>query len=276
VIADSETVPSIIGGVPIRMRSIKVNIDRQNFTINPTNCSPFSVDSQGIGDQGTVANFSSYFQAVDCSSLLFKPKMTIKQLGGHKSTKRSKDPSMQFDLTTRPGDANIRSVAVTLPKAFEIDQRHLGNICSKSQLHTEHCAGRQVIGTATTTTPLLDAPLSGPAYAVSGYGKLPHVVFILGGQVNLMPEAESASVNGGHLKTTVPIVPDAPIGHFRLRLLGGRQGYLINTRNLCSSPAVTTVEYTGQNGKTTTQKVPAKTACGSKAKHKRHHQRHGR
>ena len=59
--------PQIIGGVPIRMRSIQVNIDRPNFTINPTNCSPFSVDSQGIGDQGTVADFSSYFHAVNCA-----------------------------------------------------------------------------------------------------------------------------------------------------------------------------------------------------------------
>ena len=61
--------PSIIGGIPIRMRSIQVNIDRPNFMINPTNCAPFSVDSQGIGDQGTVANFSSDFQAVNCATL---------------------------------------------------------------------------------------------------------------------------------------------------------------------------------------------------------------
>ena len=40
-----------------------------NFTINPTNCAPFSVDSQGIGDQGTVADFSSYFHAVNCATL---------------------------------------------------------------------------------------------------------------------------------------------------------------------------------------------------------------
>ena len=57
VSAVSDSIPSIIGGVPIRMRSIQVNIDRQDFTINPTNCSPFSVDSQGIGDQGTVTDF---------------------------------------------------------------------------------------------------------------------------------------------------------------------------------------------------------------------------
>ena len=69
VIADSETVPEIIGGIPLRLRSIQVNIDKPNFMINPTNCSPFSVASQGVGDQGTVANFSSYFHAVNCGTL---------------------------------------------------------------------------------------------------------------------------------------------------------------------------------------------------------------
>ena len=42
VIAVSDTVPSIIGGIPIRMRSIQVNIDKPNFMINPTNCAPNS------------------------------------------------------------------------------------------------------------------------------------------------------------------------------------------------------------------------------------------
>src|SRR4029077_6210231 len=84
VSAVSDTVPSIIGGVPIRMRSIQVNIDKEHFTINPTNCSPFTVDSQGIGDQGTVASFSSYFNVVNCTRLPFKPKMTVKQLGSKK------------------------------------------------------------------------------------------------------------------------------------------------------------------------------------------------
>jgi hypothetical protein len=270
--AVSDTVPSIIGGVPIRMRSIRVNINRPNFTINPTNCSPMSVDSQGIGDQGTVADFSSYFHAVNCFKLAFAPKMAIRQLGGRKSTPRSKDPALQFDLWTRPGDANIKSLSVTLPKAFEIDQRHLGNICSRSQLEAEHCAGRQPIGTVETQTPLLDQPLRGPAYAVSGFGRLPHVVFILAGQVTLMPEAESTSVKGGHLKTTVPVIPDAPVGHFRLSLFGGKQGYLSNTRDLCAAAAVATIEYAAQNGRKRLQSVRTKTACGKPSRrHKRHH-----
>ncbi len=273
VIADSETVPEIIGGIPIRMREIQVNIDKPNFMINPTNCSPFSVASEGIGDQGTVANFSSYFQAANCAALPFTPRMSITQLGGHKATRRSQDPSLAIELNTKAGDANIKSLSVTLPRAFEIDQRHLGNLCDRAELASDHCAGRQPIGEAITNTPLLEAPLKGPVYAVSGFGLLPHLAFILGGQVMLTPEAESSSVEGGHLKTMVPVVPDAPIGNFRFILFGGKQGYLSNTESLCSAPTVSTVEFAGQNGKTFTQQVKTKAACKSK-KTKRHGTRH--
>ncbi len=270
VIADSETVPEIIGGIPIRLREIEVSIDKPNFMINPTNCSPFSVASQGVGDQGTVANFSSYFHVDNCASLPFTPRMSITQLGGHKATARSKDPSLAIELSTKAGNANIKSLSVTLPKAFEIDQRHLGNLCDRAELASDQCAGRQPIGEAITETPLLEAPLKGPVYAVSGFGVLPHLAFILGGQVTLMPEAESSSVQNGRLKTVVPVVPDAPIGHFRFTLFGGSKGYLSNTQSLCSAPTVSTIEFTGQNGKTLTQQVKTKTACKVKKKRSKH------
>jgi hypothetical protein len=271
VTAVSDTMPQIIGGVPIRMRSIEVSIDRPNFTINPTNCSNFSVESQGIGDQGTVSDFSSPFHAVNCATLGFQPKMKIRMLGGRKQTKRTKNPRLRFDLFTRPGDANIKSLWVTLSKAYQIDQRHLFNICSRSQLESEHCEGRQPMGNVWVKTPLLDQPLEGPAYAVSGFGKLPRLVFILDGQVTLMPQAESTSVNDGHLKTVVPVVPDAPVGHFRLTLLGGSKGYLVNSKDLCRHPGKIQINYAGQNSKRSHQTVKVKTPCSSKRQGKRAH-----
>jgi hypothetical protein len=273
VYAVSDRMPQIIGGIPIRMRSIRVNIDRQRFTINPTNSNPSAVESQGIGDQGTVADFSSYFHAVNCAALPFKPSMTVRQIG-RKSTTRSKNPQMQFDLRTRPGDANVKSLSVTLPAAFAIDQRHLGNICSEKELAEKQCAGRTPIGKASTTTPLLDQPLSGPVYAVSGSGGLPKLAFILNGQVNLVPRAETKTITkkgAGQLQTTVPVVPDAPIGHFSLTVFGGKTGYLVNTRSLCGKAPTVRVSYMGQNGKPSSQGVKVKTACGKKkARVKRH------
>ncbi len=249
VTAASDTVPSIIGGIPIRMRSIRVSIDKPNFMISPTNCSTFSVDSQGIGDQGTVADFSSYFHVDNCATLPFSPKMAIKQLGGTKATRRAVNPPLQIDLSTKAGDANLKSLSVTLPNAFEIDQRHLGNICSEKELAATQCAGRTPIGKASTTTPLLEKPLEGPVYAVSGSGGLPRLAFVLNGQVSLLPRADTKTVGSGRLQTTVPVVPDAPIGHFRMTVFGGRTGYLINTRDLCAKAPVVNVDFAGQNGK---------------------------
>ncbi len=279
VTAASDKVPSIIGGIPLRMRSIQVNIDKPDFTINPTNCSPFSVDSQGIGDQGKITDFSSYFQVVNCTRLPFRPRMKIAQVGA-KGTRRSTNPQLQFDLRTRAGDANIKTLAVTLPPAFAIDQRHLGNICSEKELAATQCAGRSPIGKATTTTPLLDQPLSGPVFAVSGSGGLPRLAFILDGQVTLIPRAETTTVlakgGAGKLVTTVPVVPDAPIGHFALTIFGGKRGYLINSRGLCTKPAFVQVAYTGQNNKVAKENVKVATGCAKQPSAKRaarHHRR---
>ena len=108
VIAISDTVPSIIGGIPIRMRSIQVNIDKPNFMINPTNCNPFSVDSQGIGDEGTVAGFSSYFEAVNCATLAVQAEDDGPPAGRAKSTKRGAGPE-RCASTCRRGRATPTS-----------------------------------------------------------------------------------------------------------------------------------------------------------------------
>jgi hypothetical protein len=190
--------------------------------------------------------------------------MEIVTKGG--TRKRASNPSLEFHLHTRPGDANIKSVAVILSKAWAIDQRHLGNLCSEAELASKQCAGRQAIGTAVTHTPLLDSPLAGPVYAVSGKGGLPRLAFVLNGQVPLVPRGKSSSVKDGALKTVVPTIPDAPIGDFRLTIFGGKQGYLVNTRDLCAHPVVSTIEYVAQNGRKLTQRAKAQSHCGKPKK----------
>jgi hypothetical protein len=266
VTAISDTIPRIIGGIPLRLRQIQVNLTRPDFVFNPTNCQPMSADSKGIGDQGTTAEFSSYYQAVNCASLAFKPQMKIKYLSGGKA--RAKNPSLEFHLRTRADDANIKNLAVELPQAFQIDQSHIGNLCTEKELIASRCEGRTPIGKATTRTPLLDAALSGPVYAVSGSGGLPRLAFILDGQVSLLPRADTKSVGAGILRTTVPVIPDAPIGDFRFTLFGGKKGYLINTRSLCTKAVVSKVEFQAQNGRRLTQKAKVKARCGGGLKAK--------
>jgi hypothetical protein len=89
-----------------------------------------------------------------------------------------------------------------------------------------------------------------------------------------VPRAETKTITkgaAGRLQTTVPVVPDAPIGHFHLDVFGGKTGYLVNTRDICVNTPVTQVDYKAQNGKTRSEAVKVKTACGKKkARSKRH------
>ena len=40
----SDPLPQIFEGIPLRTRSIRVNLDRPDFTLNPTNCDAFAVE----------------------------------------------------------------------------------------------------------------------------------------------------------------------------------------------------------------------------------------
>ena len=132
------------------------------------------------------------------------------------------------------------------------------------QLVATECAGRTAIGFATARTPLLDQPLSGSVYAVSGSGGLPRLAFILNGQVKILPRADTVTAGGGRLKTTVPVIPDAAVGHFTFDLFGGKNGYLVYTRAICANRPLARVGYTAQNGKARSEAVRVKSPCGGK------------
>jgi hypothetical protein len=59
----------------------------------------------------------------------------------------------------------------------------------------------------------------------------------------------------------VPVIPDAPIGHFRLTLLGGKKGYLSNTKHLCRGSDLIQVQYVAQSGKRLKQSIKPRTPC---------------
>ena len=45
----SDPLPQILEGIPLRTRSMIVDLDRPGFTFNPTNCAPFSIERHGLG-----------------------------------------------------------------------------------------------------------------------------------------------------------------------------------------------------------------------------------
>jgi hypothetical protein len=112
VTVKSDPLPQILEGVPIAYRDIRVDINRPDFTLNPTDCEPMSVDSTIFSAQGKTANPSARFQVGECEKLGFKPSLSLALKG---QSKRSGNPALTAILTAPSGQANIAQTAVILP-----------------------------------------------------------------------------------------------------------------------------------------------------------------
>ena len=134
--AVSDPLPHVFGGALLDVDSISVQLNRKQFVLNPTNCSPMAVDANlrgGGADPTNPAVFSSApasvpFQVSSCEALGFKPKLHLRLFG---ATHRAGSPKLRAVLDTRPGDANISSASVGLPRALLLKQSSLSKICTR-------------------------------------------------------------------------------------------------------------------------------------------------
>ena len=112
ITAVSDPLPQILEGIPLRLRSIRVNLNRPNFTLNPTNCEPFSVETEVFGNQGALATPSEHFQVANCRVLPFGPKFTMRLSG---STKRAGNPMPTLNSATPAAAPTPTSLALRSP-----------------------------------------------------------------------------------------------------------------------------------------------------------------
>ncbi len=274
----SDPIPHIVNGIPIHLRDIRVYIDRPNFVLNPTNCEPTSTASTVLGSGTDFASeaddrpitVTTRYQAADCASLGYQPKVALKLKG---STKRGGNPALTAILRPRSGDANSKRVSVALPHAEFLDQGHIGTVCTRVQFREgkgngEKCPAASIYGHAKAWTPLLSEPLEGNVFLRSSEHPLPDMVLALHGLINFDAVGRIDSFKGG-IRTTFETVPDAPIEKVELSLGGGKKSLLENSTNICVGSHKATTEYTGQNGKTYHAKVPLQPKCAKHAKPKK-------
>jgi hypothetical protein len=277
--AVSDPLPQVFGGIPLRLRQVLVNLDRPDFMLNPTNCDRFAVQTTVTGDQGALAHQSVPFQAANCSELPFGPKLDLRLKGG---MHRTGNPALTATVTARPGEANIGRTVVTMPPSLILDNEHIGNPCTKVQFAANSCPEDSIMGTAVAISPLLEKPLEGTVYLATGYGhKLPDVLAVLKGQVDVNLDGIVSSKNGG-LRTTFAEVPDVPVTKFTLSLYGGKRGLLqISSDHLCASAPKASVQMTGQNNRRANTRSKIRLSCGKhsnrgRKKHAGSARRHGK
>jgi hypothetical protein len=267
ITAVSDPLPQILEGIPLRLREVRIELNRPNFALNPTNCNPFSVDATILASEGAQSGQSVQFQVANCTALPFAPKLALKLQG---SPKRSGTPALTATLTTKSGEANIAKAQVALPHSEFLDNAHIGAVCTKPQLAAEKCPPASVYGHAKAETPLLEKPLEGPVYLGSGYGtKLPELVADLNGQIHILLRGKIDTDQEGGIRNSFEVVPDAPVSKFTLSLAGGKKGLLENSEDICRKPQQATVKLTGQNGRVENSSPLIANSCGAKAKTKR-------
>ena len=270
VTATSDPLPQILEGIPLRLRSVLINLDRKDFTLNPTNCNPFNVTGILTGDQGAKAEPSSLFQVANCDTLDFEPKLTTTLTGG---TKRGGHPALKATLTQDPsGEANTAKAVVALPHSEFLDNEHIKTICTRVQFAADNCPANSIYGHARAITPLLDQPVEGPVYLRSSSNLLPDLVAALKGpasqpiEVNLVGKIDS--FNEG-IRTTFETVPDTPVSKFVLTMQGGKKGLLVNSTNICKGTHRVEAKVIGQNGATANQNPELQAPCKKNARKKR-------
>lgn len=263
--AVSDPIPHVFGGALLDIRSVAVTLDREQFSLNPTNCAPMSVDASLHGGGANPLDPSAFtdlpvsvpFQVQECDRLGFRPKLYMRVFGG---TRRTKSPKLRATLVARGGDANIARSAVILPRPFFLRQSSIAKVCTRVQFAAHECPAKSIYGFATAESPLLDAPLRGPAYLRSSDNLLPDLVVALRGQVEIDLDGRIDQVKK-RMRTTFDMVPDVPVSAFSLTVRGGRKGLLENSTNLCARRYKAVARFTAQNGKKRNMRPKLRTPC---------------
>jgi hypothetical protein len=269
--AASDPLPLTVHGLPVDLRDLRVNLDRPSFALNPTSCAEKEATATIDGEGGLVGHRSQRFQIGECAALGFKPKVSLRLKGG---TKRTKHPALTAIIRPRLGDANMASIAVTLPPSELLDQANIDTVCTKVQWAAETCPAGSIYGTVEATTPLLESPLSGNVYLRSSSHNLPDLVTDLRGPASQPIRLEAAGRTdtvGTQLRNTFEFIPDAPLSRVVLHLHGGKNGLIENNTNICAQVDRAAVLFGAHNGRSYGVNPKVVTSCGGKRKGKGRH-----
>ncbi|HKG03288.1 MAG TPA: hypothetical protein VKB03_08900 [Conexibacter sp.] len=272
----SDPFPAILQGIPLDVRDVRVDVNKPSFFLNPTSCAEKRITGTLTSTEGASANVSDRFQAADCASLGFKPRMTMR-VGGRGHTHRGQTSPFTTTLTMpQRNQANLRLVRVTLPQTINARLNTINDACTRAEFEGDvrKCAHAKA-GSAVASTPLLRAPLKGTVYFVKNGHPIPDLFVALRGEVDFDLIGRVSIPGGKRLATTFDAAPDVPIRSFKLSLLGGPTTASIGAAaNLCSASsrrAKAEVDYIGQNGKVRQVDQALEVAGCKKAKKARKH-----
>jgi len=245
--------PTIVKGVPLRLRNININTNKQGFLFNPTNCSALATESTLTSTLGATQSLSSGFQASNCSALAFKP--SFKATSGGKTSKIN-GASLETTINQPAGQANIKGVLVQLPKQLPSRLTTLNKACPEATFAANpySCDAGAFVGSARANTPTLPGKLQGPAILVSHGGEaFPDLDLVMEANGVRVIVVGNTKITKGITTTNFQTTPDVPVTSITVLLPTGPHSALAANGNLCTSSLVMPTTITAQNGKSIKQ-----------------------
>jgi hypothetical protein len=247
VIATS-SLPTIVKGVPLRLRSLSVAVNRTNFLVNPTNCGPLATDSTLTSTSLATQLASSAFQVGACGSLAFKPSFAA---SSNAHANKAEGALLQVNVSQGAHQANIRSVFTQLPLQLPSRLTTLQKACPEATFAANPfgCPSGSNVGSATAVTPVLPSPLTGPAYLVShGGAAFPDLDIVLEGSGVRVILVGNTDIKNGITTSNFAMIPDVPVTSFGLTLPRGPHSALGAFGSLCAHTLVMPTIITAQSG----------------------------
>lgn len=275
----SDPLPQFRDGVPLRIHTLNVTVDRPGFMFNPTSCAAKQIGAILDAEQGASASLTTPFAVEGCKNLPFKPLFKVSTSA---ATSKALGAALDVKVTSSPGQANIARVAVSLPRQLPARLTTLQHACPAAVFASNPatCDAASLVGVLKATTPVLPVTLEGPAYLVShGGAAFPDLVVVLQGEGVRIDLTGNTNISKGITSSTFASVPDAPIESFELQLPRGRHSALTsNVKSLCGQKLLMPTTFTAQSGahfkqstKITVKGCPrAKPKPKAKAKRARH------
>jgi hypothetical protein len=257
VVATSN-LPTIVKGVPLRLKGISVELNKQGFLQNPTNCGVLATETTLTSTLGATQSMSIPFQVNNCSALAFKP--SFGSATGARTSKAN-GASLETTLNVPAGNANVKSVMVQLPKQLPSRLTTLQKACPEAVFANNPytCPSGSFVGGVRANTPTLAAKLKGPAILVSHGGEaFPDLDLLLEGEGIRVILVGNTKITSGITTTTFATLPDVPVSSITVNLPIGAHSAVAANGNLCANKLTMPTTITGQNGTTSKRNTTIK------------------
>jgi hypothetical protein len=244
----TDPLPQVLDGIPLRIRTVDVAINRAHFMFNPTHCQRQNVTATVQSSEGTTADSPAPFYLSGCSKLAFKPTLALAARSARQSA------GLTIRATAPAGEANLRTLSLSLPARIRPRLSAVQHACPAATFATSStaCPASSIVGNGSIVSPVLASPLTGPVYVVSHRtSSPPGLTMALSGEGVQLDVAGTISVSGDRARivsASFSELPDVPISTFTLDLAAGSSSLLAAHRSLCAGSLAAPYTLAAQNG----------------------------